>query len=1279
MSRLPDDSFATNSQDPRVDIAQQAQHALGAAMASQDSLPATNQQGPLPPEFSRPVEEAPPPPYTRERYGHVDLSRDGGDSGARVTRDGRIDIKIKEKSRRLADMLSPIVRQQYNMAQREEDTEPEIPEGLGYRADGLPPPPMNIVIQIVGSRGDVQPFVALGQVLKRKFNHRVRIATHATFKQFVTENGLEHFTIGGDPAELMAFMVKNPGLMPGIESIKAGDISKRRKTIYEMVNGCWRSAIEPGDGSSTSGEFSPLGSLDAVATQAREDENPFIADAIIANPVSFAHVHIAEKLGIPLHLMFTMPWSPTQAFPHPLANIISSGTDQGFANYISYILVDLLTWQGLGDIINKFRHKVLQLEPCSILWAPGMLHRLKIPYTYCWSPALIPKPKDWGRRIDISGFYFLNLATDYRPPSDLAAFLDAGPPPIYIGFGSIVVDDPNAMTKMIFEAVEKTGQRALVSKGWGGLGADELGIPEGVFMLGNVPHDWLFRRVSCVVHHGGAGTTAAGIAAGRPTVVIPFFGDQPFWGAMTARAGAGPMPIAYKHLNTDKLAAAILEALKPRSLERAAELSAKMKDEAGAEAGADMFHKHLNAVKIRCSICPERVAVWRVRRTDIRLSAFAAAVLGNEGLLDFAELKLHRPCEYEVEGGPPEPITGGAAALVGTLSEVGAGVVDVPAEILRAVGRQKKKSATVSAVLSPLDPTYTDASSAAQSSTATLATPGVGFDSQGGALTDGIVPTVVVDSVQSSSVTSSRERPPLSPSMASVMSPDGSVGCRSSTHSRSGSVSPGHRRSNSPCEGAAREITYDSIIGAGKAGGKIVSAGLRSPMDFTMSIAQGFHNAPKLYGDTTVRKQEKVTDLQSGLKSAGREFGYGFYDGITGLFTQPIRGARADGASGFVKGMLKGAFGLVLKPGAAIWGLPGYTFKGIYMEITKYSGNSTHGYIIAARTAQGFEEWKRSTTADRDAVVELWKRAKLDTKRGRQKYGREHTERSRAHMATNSKIMDRNKRHSIFGHSPPGSSNPLHESSRHGTDTLRPTGSSRATDNSQPAPLFTATDEEFEDAIRQSVAHTSQGNSHEDAMIERALRASVATLRQRSEPGRDTDDHAVYGRAARASNAEAVQTHRGQARQTVTGSAIANTSHDNTSNESLASIHPQDPSRSTMTVSDREESLTDNDEEYKAAIAASIRSSASPYTSDPTSHASSLAAVAAPLEKTPRSDPRAHPAHGRDMYDDEIRRAMTLSQNDKIHRHAELERQKTEDDLVMEYVLKQSLLESQPR
>jgi hypothetical protein len=169
----------------------------------------------------------------------------------------------------------------------------------GYVPDELPrpvyrpAPPLNVVIQIVGSRGDVQPFVALGQVLKATYGHRVRIATHPTFKKFVEDHGLEFFSITGDPAQMMDFMVKNPGLMPKFKTLREGEIGRRRKAIFEIVEACWRSCIEPSDSS-----------LD-IDQDDDMTRRPFIADAIIANPPSFAHIHCAEKLGIPIHMMFT--------------------------------------------------------------------------------------------------------------------------------------------------------------------------------------------------------------------------------------------------------------------------------------------------------------------------------------------------------------------------------------------------------------------------------------------------------------------------------------------------------------------------------------------------------------------------------------------------------------------------------------------------------------------------------------------------------------------------------------------------------------------------------------------------------------------------------------------------------------------------------------------------------------------------------------------------------------------------------------------------------------
>lgn len=252
---------------------------------------------------------------------------------------------------------------------------------------------------------------------------------------------------------------------------------------------------------------------------------------------------------------------------------------------------------------------------------------------------MIRKPADWEHHINVSGFCFLPLSSTYTPDTDLEDFLKAGPPPLYIGFGSIVPADPDGLTKLLFSAIKQTGQRALVSKGWGGLGKDDVDIPNDVFMLGNVPHEWLFERVSCVVHHGGAGTTSTGIAKGKPTIVVPFFGDQLFWGSMVDRAGAGSPPIPFKQLTAENLASAILKAIEPETVEAAKVLGEKLSGEDGRETAADDFHKGLSLDTIKCDLSPSRTAVWRVSKTRIKLSAFAATVLANAGILNMNDLK----------------------------------------------------------------------------------------------------------------------------------------------------------------------------------------------------------------------------------------------------------------------------------------------------------------------------------------------------------------------------------------------------------------------------------------------------------------------------------------------------------------------------------------------------------------------------------------------------------------------------------------------------------------
>lgn len=158
----------------------------------------------------------------------------------------------------------------------------------------------------------------------------MRLATHDAFRDFVVGAvpGLELFPVGGDPAELMAYMVKNPGLVPSLSSLAAGDIRRKRRMVAAMLEGFWRACVEPDPATG----------------------RPFVAEAIVANPPSFAHVHCAQALGVPLHLMFTMPWTRTRRFCHPLANLRArggeSGVPRGVANYVSYMAVEWLTWQG---------------------------------------------------------------------------------------------------------------------------------------------------------------------------------------------------------------------------------------------------------------------------------------------------------------------------------------------------------------------------------------------------------------------------------------------------------------------------------------------------------------------------------------------------------------------------------------------------------------------------------------------------------------------------------------------------------------------------------------------------------------------------------------------------------------------------------------------------------------------------------------------------------------------------------------------------------------------
>ncbi|TYZ66570.1 hypothetical protein PybrP1_000133, partial [[Pythium] brassicae (nom. inval.)] len=416
-------------------------------------------------------------------------------------------------------------------------------------------PTMNVCIMIVGTRGDVQPFLGIAKRLQAD-GHRVRLATHAVYREFVTEHGVEFYPLGGDPKELAAYMVKTGGhLIPlKLETIQK-DVPRNLQMIEEILQSTWPAVSEADpDG----------GGAPGVAGR------PFLAHAIISNPVTYGHIHVAERLGVPLHIMFPQPWVPTVAFPHPLSNLPYANKPSK-ANYLSYKLVDLLMWQGTESIVNAFRTEVLGLR--KIRKGDGgrdMLLDLSIPHAFMWSSALVPKPADWGKIYDVIGTVTLKEAgSTYAPTPELEAFLgpaidndddggdddDGYSGPIFVGFGSMVIDDPKKTTTMIIEAATQANVRVLIQSSWSDMAAG-LDVPANVCFVGNCPHDWLMPRVSAVVHHGGAGTTAAGLLAGKPTFIVPFFGDQPFWGRAVVTAGVGVEPCPIGELSVDKLRAA---------------------------------------------------------------------------------------------------------------------------------------------------------------------------------------------------------------------------------------------------------------------------------------------------------------------------------------------------------------------------------------------------------------------------------------------------------------------------------------------------------------------------------------------------------------------------------------------------------------------------------------------------------------------------------------------------------------------------------------------------
>ncbi len=303
-------------------------------------------------------------------------------------------------------------------------------------------------------------------------------------------------------------------------------------------------------------------------------------DVIVGSTLATSAYHVAEARGVPYVGAFLQPLHTTRAWAPVVAPFDDLGAwGNRFTGRAAFMVLDL----PYRSLTNRWRQERLGLAPVRDVDFGARLVRERVPTLYGFSPWLVPKPADWPAWLHVCGYWTLPADPGWEPDPRLAAFLDGGPPPVFVGFGSMRPRDPRRTSALVVDALRRAGRRGIVSAGWAGLEASG----DDVLVVQDVPHDWLFPRCAAVVHHGGAGTTGTAVTAGVPSFAVPFFADQFFWGVRTARLGVGPDPIPARRLEPGRLAAAIRTAVEnPGMRARAADAARHIAAEDGVAAAA---------------------------------------------------------------------------------------------------------------------------------------------------------------------------------------------------------------------------------------------------------------------------------------------------------------------------------------------------------------------------------------------------------------------------------------------------------------------------------------------------------------------------------------------------------------------------------------------------------------------------------------------------------------------------------------------------------------------
>ncbi len=381
--------------------------------------------------------------------------------------------------------------------------------------------------------------------------HDVVVCTHEFFAPFVQSHGLEHAPLAGDPSTL-------------IKSAEGQAWQSSRtnplKIVRRLVN--------------LAGELYEQ-TFEDVRRAARG------ADLIAFSALGVAGYHVAETAGIPSVGAFLQPLTPTRSFAspavHPLVNRFGPATRRA-----SHVAVRQLLWLATRRRTNSQR-SALGLPP---------LRRLSrvvdaMPVLYGYSPTFVARPPDWPANVRVTGYWTLDLDPAWKPPPDLVDFIAGGPPPVYVGFGSRWSDSARAQASKILDALESAGSRAVIGRGWGGLdpGAEQ----DHVYVVDEIPHRWLFPKMAAVVHHGGAGTTAAAAEAGVPQILVPSFADQFFWADRVRRSGIGL--VSRVDASFDDLSRQLRTVVGEEFTHRAVALAAGMRTEDGTGVATELLER----------------------------------------------------------------------------------------------------------------------------------------------------------------------------------------------------------------------------------------------------------------------------------------------------------------------------------------------------------------------------------------------------------------------------------------------------------------------------------------------------------------------------------------------------------------------------------------------------------------------------------------------------------------------------------------------------------------